>query len=53
MKKLYLIRREDVFIAIAIGELSSDSVLECGSIWGIVSLNDDEKNKYSFPICNY
>ena len=53
MKKLYVIRREDVFIAIAKGQLPHGSTVEAGSIWVTVALTDDERNKYTFPIDNY
>ncbi len=51
MKKLYVIRREDVFAAIGKRELNSESILEAGSIWVTVALTDEERTKYqSFPI---
>jgi hypothetical protein len=51
MKRLYLIRTEDIFEAIKIGQFSPDKVfLEVGSIWATVDLTDDERSKYTFPI---
>jgi hypothetical protein len=52
MKRLYLIRREDVFEAIAKGFIKDGDLLECGSIWGIVGFTDEEKKNYPFPIEN-
>ena len=51
MKKLFIIRREDVFLAIAKGitlELG-----EAGSLWCSVRMSLDERANYPFPIWDY
>ena len=50
MKQLYLIRRQDFFEAIALKQLNPDNLHSAGNIWCEVSLTDDEKNNYKFPI---
>lgn len=50
--KLYLIRRQDIFDAIACGQLPADSLVEVGSIWATVRLTADQRQNYRFPIAN-
>lgn len=50
MKKLYLIRREDFFQALAENNLPDDCVSLAGSIWMSVRLTEEEKAKYKYPI---
>jgi hypothetical protein len=50
MKKLYLIRTEDFFTAMARGEIPEDCIREAGTIWITLALTDEERNKYTFPI---
>ena len=50
MKKLYVIRREDVFVAIAQGKLNPNSIMKAGTIWCDVAMTDEEKMNYPFPI---
>lgn len=49
-KKLYLIRREDFFQAIAEKQLPPDCLFQSGQIWLSVLLTEEEKNKYKYPI---
>lgn len=49
-KKLYLIRREDYFLARSQGQLPDDCVLHSGLIWLQVLLTEEEKAKYKYPI---
>ena len=53
MKKLYVIRREDIFNAIAANQLPSNQLLQVGSIWAVVELTESERKNYSFPISDY
>ena len=48
MKKLYLIRRQDLFPAWS--QIPFGSILEAGSIWMTVSFTDVERDAYTFPI---
>jgi len=50
MKKLYVIRRQDVFEAIANNTLSNSGFHHIGSLWVIVELTQDQRNQYKFPI---
>jgi hypothetical protein len=49
-KKLYLIRRQDVFEAMTKKELNNNCFFSVGALWAEVFLTDEEKTKYSFPI---
>jgi len=48
---VYLVRREDFFVAIAYGQLPLDIVCrEAGFIWISVILTEDQAANYKFPI---
>jgi len=54
MKKLYVIRTQDLFNAIATNQLPIDPQFShIGTIWTDVFLTDEERNNYKFPIDNY
>jgi len=46
---MYLIRRQDFFEAIRLGQWTESRILEVGSIWMIVQFCDKDFNNYSFP----
>lgn len=50
MKKVYVIRTEDVFVAIAQNKLNPKAIMQAGSIWCDVAMTDEEKALYPFPI---
>lgn len=50
MRKLYLIRREDFFAAVAKGQMPADALHDAGPIWCQVLFTEEEKANYSFPI---
>jgi hypothetical protein len=50
MKKLYVIRRQDVFEAIANNSLPNSGFHHIGSLWVIVELTQQQRDQYQFPI---
>jgi hypothetical protein len=50
MKKLYVIRRQDVFDAIGNNSLPNSGFHHIGSLWVIVELTQQQRNQYKFPI---
>jgi hypothetical protein len=50
MKKVYIILREHVFLAIGKGQLPQDCFVEAGSLWCYVALTDTERTAYTYPI---
>ncbi len=50
MKKLYLIRTEDIFLAIPLGQLPEGSLFQSGSLWSTVCFGKTDLNNYWFPI---
>lgn len=51
MKKLYVIRTQDFFEAQTRGQIPEGSIMRAGSLWMDLALTEEEKNKYTFPIC--
>lgn len=51
MKKLYVIRTQDFFNALTKGQIPECSLKYVGSLWTELLLTEEEKNKYTFPIC--
>lgn len=51
MKKLYIIRRQDFFDALLKGQIPEGCIMGVGSLWMDLALTEEEKNKYTFPIC--
>jgi hypothetical protein len=50
MKKLYIIRTQDLFEAQAKGQIPEGSIRQAGTLWAYLKLTKEEKNKYTFPI---
>lgn len=51
MNKVYVIRREDYFRAVSLGQLSLNvRILWAGTIWMQILLTEEEKSRYTFPI---
>jgi len=49
--KLYLIRRQDFFVALGKGQLPQDiKVSEAGSLWMQIFLTQEQKENYPYPI---
>lgn len=50
MKRLCIIRREDFFEALALGQIPEDCNLQAGNLWCSLALTNEEQSAYSFPI---
>ena len=50
--KRYIIRTQDIFDAIACGQLKHDGNygFQIGALWATLSLTDEERKGYTFPI---
>jgi hypothetical protein len=51
--KLYLIRRQDIFDAIACNQLFCNSLVEVGSLWATVRFTVEQRRNYRFPIADF
>jgi hypothetical protein len=50
MKRVYCIRTEDFFDALAKGQIPDGSLLRYGTIWCDLALTDQERQNYTFAI---
>lgn len=48
--KMYVIRTQDIFKALAAGQLPGDCFRHIGTVWADVALTDEQRKKYTFPI---
>lgn len=48
--RLYVILRQDVFDALALGQLKETSFMQVGPLWAIVRLTEEERRNYRFAI---